>query len=384
MNIILIPVYLLYPALIIYLTCRYKIFRSIGAVLLCYLGGMVMGNIGILPDSVLTLQSTLSEVSVALALPLLLFSMNIKNWFKIAGKAIISMLFATIAVVAISTFAFYTSKKTGDGNAYQLAGMAIGVYTGGTPNLAAIKSALDINSSTYLLFHTYDTIFSLMYIFFIVSVGQKFFNKFLPAFKNIENKMDSNNKEGSESLDEYKGIFALKTVLPLGGSLLLAAIVIGLSLAISSLFPKSTASAITILTITTLSILLSFIPKVREIKKTFQLGMYIIYVFCFVVASMTDLRTLIHIDFTILAFVFFCIFGSMALHALFSKIFCIDTDTFLVTSVSAICSPPFVPVVAGALKNPAVLLSGITTGIIGYAIGNYLGISLALLLQSIS
>ncbi len=34
-----------------------------------------------------------------------------------------------------------------------------------------------------------------------------------------------------------------------------------------------------------------------------------------------------------------------------------------------------------ALGNPGVLLSGMTTGIIGYALGNYLGVSLALLLQ---
>jgi uncharacterized membrane protein len=157
-----------------------------------------------------------------------------------------------------------------------------------------------------------------------------------------------------------------------------------MSLFISGFFPESRSAAITILAITTLSIAFSFIPQIRNIRKTFPGGMYIIYVFCFVVASMTDIRTLIHIDFTILFFVAFSIFGSLSLHALFSRIFRIDTDTFLVTSVSAICSPPFVPVVAGSLKNPNVLLSGLTTGIIGYAIGNYLGISLALLLQSLS
>jgi uncharacterized membrane protein len=55
-----------------------------------------------------------------------------------------------------------------------------------------------------------------------------------------------------------------------------------------------------------------------------------------------------------------------------------------VTSVSAICSPPFVPMMVKALNNPSVLLSGMTTGIIGFAVGNFLGISLALFLQSLS
>ena len=38
---------------------------------------------------------------------------------------------------------------------------------------------------------------------------------------------------------------------------------------------------------------------------------------------------------------------------------------------------------ARALGNPGAILSGMTTGIIGYALGNYLGISLALFLQGL-
>ena len=55
---------------------------------------------------------------------------------------------------------------------------------------------------------------------------------------------------------------------------------------------------------------------------------------------------------------------------------------FIITSASAICSPPFVPVVAAALKNRAVIISGLTTGIIGYALGNYLGITMAYVVKS--
>lgn len=47
--------------------------------------------------------------------------------------------------------------------------------------------------------------------------------------------------------------------------------------------------------------------------------------------------------------------------------------TMIITSVSAICSPPFVPAMAAALNNSAVLISGLVTGVVGYAVGNYLG-----------
>ena len=111
--------------------------------------------------------------------------------------------------------------------------------------------------------------------------------------------------------------------------------------------------------------------------------MYIIYIFSIVVASMADLKQLANINWEIMSFIILAILGSILLHAIFCKLLDVDTDTFIITSVAAICSPPFVPVVASALKNKTIILSGLTTGIIGYAIGNYLGISLAYLFHLI-
>jgi len=53
----------------------------------------------------------------------------------------------------------------------------------------------------------------------------------------------------------------------------------------------------------------------------------------------------------------------------------------MITSTALICSPPFVPVVSGALNNREILVPGITIGIIGYAVGNYLGFLMAELLK---
>ena len=387
LTVIWIIIYLLFPSLVLFLCIKFPAVNKIGAVLLCYLSGIVIGNIGILPADFTIRLGFLSEASVALSLPLLLFSMNVKKWFSIAGKALVSMLGAIIAAVAVSTILFIIFKGSYP-DSWQLSGMSIGVYTGGTPNLAAIKSALGIDGNTYILFHTYDTIISLIYIMFIISVAQRFFGKFLPSFDSENVKMKSLGADlleletEEESVSSYGGIFNRKVIAGLSIALLLSTAVVGLSLFLSGFFPPDFSAAFTIIMITTLAILLSFLPRVRKIKKTFQFGMYIIYLFCFVVASMTDLKQLITIDYTVLAYVGVSITGSMLLHAIFCKILKIDTDTFIVTSVSAICSPPFVPVAAAALKNKNVLLSGLTTGIIGYAAGNYLGISIALFLKN--
>jgi uncharacterized membrane protein len=74
------------------------------------------------------------------------------------------------------------------------------------------------------------------------------------------------------------------------------------------------------------------------------------------------------------------IYGSVALHLFFCWLFRVDVDTAIISSGAAIMSPPLLGPVADAIGNRQVLISGLTTGIIGYAIGTYLGIGLAHLL----
>ena len=139
------------------------------------------------------------------------------------------------------------------------------------------------------------------------------------------------------------------------------------------LVAEKSQMAVFILTISTLAIMLSFNNKVRDIPKTYDLGMYFILVFSVVVASKLSISELSNIDLTLFSYVGFAVFGSTLLHIAFSKLFHVDADTVMVTSVSLICSPPFVPVVAGAINNKEIVVHGITVGVIGYAIGTYLG-----------
>jgi uncharacterized membrane protein len=60
----------------------------------------------------------------------------------------------------------------------------------------------------------------------------------------------------------------------------------------------------------------------------------------------------------------------------------VDVDNFLIISVALSMSPPFVPVVASSLKNREIILPGLIIGLVGYALGNYIGILMGLLVQS--
>lgn len=373
-NILIAILFCAIPAPIIFLNNRFKVVEKLGIVLVCYLIGILVGNIGILPESFSGIQTTMQDVSVCLALPLILFSLDIKKALKTTKTGIKCMLLAIVSITIITFILqlIFNSNPL----APQFAGLAMGVYTGGTPNIASIKTAIGVDEIPYTIFNTYDMVISIVYMLVMLSSGKYLIKKLfrLRDFEGDKNvTVDGNECQETTS---YKGMFEGKTFGKLMLALLLSAVILGISFGVSMLFKPDSRTAITILLITTLSILCSFIKPVRSIKMTTNLGMYIIYIFCFTVATTADIRKLIQIDVTIIVYVTVAIYGTLLLHALLSKIFKVDFDTMIVTSVSAICSPPFVPAVANSLKNNAALISGITTGIIGYAIGNYLGVAI--------
>lgn len=380
--------YLITPAVVLFLCHRSSAVEKVGGVILCYLIGISLGNLfdleGMFGASLIPLRENMMTATVAISLPLLLFSIDVRNWLRLAGKTVLAMLLAMAAVV-LATFIASLYANSALDEVWKLAGLAIGVYTGGTPNMAAIKSALDVDSTVFVTMHTYDALVSAVYILFVTSIAQRVFLYFLPAFRSVNAKENEAgaNTSSSESLDSYVGIFKRSVLGPLAIAFLIALGIVVIAGAVASLLPEAQSMTAAIVTITTLGIACSFYSPIRNIKKSFQLGMYIILVFCIVVGSMVSSDLISTINYDILNFIAIIVFGAVLIHALLCKLFNIDTDTFLITSVSSICSPPFIGVAATALKNKEIILSGLTTGVLGYALGNYLGVSMAYLFQQI-
>jgi len=92
---------------------------------------------------------------------------------------------------------------------------------------------------------------------------------------------------------------------------------------------------------------------------------------------MADLRRVFSAVPQILLYVGFALLASILLHLILCRIFSIDADTMMITSTAAVFSPPFVGMVAVGIGNRDIIVPGITVGLIGYAVGNYLGISVA-------
>jgi len=379
--ILMIAFFVFMPVVIIFLEGKYTIVKKAGSVLICYVLGAFVGNIGLLPEGAYKYQDLFTQLTVPLALPLILFSMDVRKWLKMAGSAMTSLLLGLFTVV-LMIFVGYWIFRESIPEIWKVSGMLTGIYTGGTPNMAAMKTALNVETEVYLMTHTYEVALGAIYLIFILSIGQRVFLLWLRPFKSPET---GNIKDDSVYLEEkyesYKGIFKRKTFLPVLGALGLSVVIFGVSYGLSRLFPESFSTAAIILLITTFGIAFSFVPGVKNIEKTFQSGMYIILIFCLVVSSMADVRKLVDISFNLFWYVGLAMFGSHILHALLARLFKIDADTVIISGSALICSPPFVPVVAGALRNREVILTGLIVGIVGYAVGNYLGVIVAYALR---
>jgi uncharacterized membrane protein len=268
-------------------------------------------------------------------------------------------------------------------DSWKVAGMLVGVYTGGTPNLVALKVALGVDPNLFLMTSTYDMIVGAATIIFFITIGPRFFRAILPPFKHNGNGEDSDQAAAeAESFEDYTGMLKKSVLIPLIKAFCISVLIFIAAVGISLLFPKDIENVVIILSITTISIIASLIRWINRIQKSFQLGMYLILVFSLVVASMADLGVIFSIGFLgLFLFITWAYFGSLFLHLILSKIFRVDADNFLITTTAFVFSPPFVPVVAGALKNKDVIITGITVGIIGYVIGNYLGVGLGYFLK---
>jgi len=289
------------------------------------------------------------------------------------------MITAFIGVFAAIIIGFFIFKDSIP-EANKVAGMLTGVYIGGTANMFAIKTALGADNNLFILVQTYDMVIGGITLLFILTVAQRGLELVLPKFKKSNAELDHLNLNDQAEFDDYTGILKKKTLLPLFGALLLSGIIVAIGLGIMALTPENAKMATVILTITTLGLAASFIPKVNQIRKTFQLGMYLIVVFSMAIASMADIKMLFHMAGGIFVYVLIAVYGSLLIQILLSRWLKIDADTTIITNTAFIFSVPFIPLVAGALKNKEIIISGIAVGVIGYASSNYLGVTLSYLL----
>lgn len=383
---IILACYIIFPILIIEAFKRWTIVQKIGTVVLAYAVGIIASLCGVfhfadpaIGATFSKLQSTIMNVAVPLAIPLMLFNCDFKLWTKSLPKTTWALV-TGIAAVLIASISGYFVFRNNVPEIAKVTGMMAGIYTGGTMNFNALGAALNVDRSVMAIVLAFQMVITTPYIFFLLGGGYKIFRKLLP-YKDITHKgrMDEDEVETND-VENYRGMFEKKNFIGMMKGLGLSVIFLAIGAGLALLITGTLNELVVILTITTLSIIASFFKPVRELPKTFELGMFFILIFSVIVASMFDINSVNGGSLYIGGFVLWIIGISVGLHLLLCRIAKVSGDLFCVCQVGLLCSPPFVPPIAGAMKNKKVLISGIVVGLVGYAIGTYLGALLAWIL----
>lgn len=328
-----------------------------------------------------------SHLAISIAIPLLLFSANLKEVKKLSRTVLKSFGSLILSAIIVSSVVYFVYAKT-IANGAELSGMAIGLYTGGTPNLNAIGNFFRANGVTSELISSAnfsDMIIGGVFYIFLLILCKPLLSKFLRSRDNDIYVTESSEFQNTDEMHLEEFTFTRKIFNRIVLAFLLTVLGAGIGFIIFTLKGDANAKITDYLvpammiTVTILGIALSFNKNIRETKGMNVVGQYGILVFSFALASTLNLGLLSGlIGHTLILYGSITI-GVFIIHSLFSKLLNIDVDCTMVTLTAGLYGPAFVPAITKQIKNDDLTVPGLITGSIGYAIGTFLGIGLVYL-----
>lgn len=354
------------PWLIVKLSHRFQLKGWLNPVILCYGTGILVGRWPF-GEHFTEVATWHRDIFLLLAIPLLLFSTDLGALGLQARSTILSffacVLSAFVAAVSTALFIFPTAQSP------LLAGMLTALYSGGIANLNAVGLALGAPSELLIYANTADILTGGIFLIFLTSGAKSVYGWWL-GFENPEEEQAPEvpvSKANWWRKDTWSA-FALSVViaaLAAGGTFLLTGALETIS--------------VLLLLLTTISVLASLRQEVRAWRGSFELGEYFLLIFCVALGMLANFQNILAEGSQVILFMATVLLITVSLHLLISKLWGIDAITTLIMATAALYGPVFIPQVAAAINDRRLLFAGIAMGLIGYAIGNYLGLGAMLL-----
>jgi uncharacterized membrane protein len=268
-------------------------------------------------------------------------------------------------------------QQHGVEQAFAVAGMYTGTYTGGSTNLNAIALQYRVteNGTLFAAINAADNIVGTIWIVLTIALPV-LLQRWLPRKKG-SGKPDHDaigTATRDDSTKEMLTIKSLSILLTLGFASLL------LSQLVSAWLPQVPS----VLTLTTISILLAQVPFVSRLLGANVLGYFLVLVFLAVVGAFCDIQALVKsgdLALTLLLWVTVIIFLHGILLFLIGGLLKQDWDVVAMASNANVGGTATAAALAASLKRPDLRLPGILIGSVGNAVGTYLGFMVAEMLR---
>ncbi len=314
---------------------------------------------------------------IPLSIPLMLLGSNVIRIIREGGKLLVAFLIGALGVVLGSFLAYYFIDLGADSG--NVAGVIAATLIGGSMNFIATGEIL--NFSTHPLFSAtiaVDNFAANAYILMLFAIPSfkilaRFFAK--PKVENLEATAKTRNEEPYPI-----------TIERIALSMLIAALVAGfgslISPAIQYLF--SSKMSMNILIITILSVLIANIlpKKLKKLEDTaFAIGLWMMYIFLAAIGASTNLSDMLHVGPAVLGFYLTIMFFHLIFMVSLAKIFKLDVYEVIIASAANIMGPSVAAPMAASLGQKKLITPGILVGILGYVIGTFIGVSIAMALS---
>ena len=377
------PAYIIFVFLLLIVFSEWlakkKYFRHLGSVLIIIIGAAILSNLQLIPasENAPSLYNKIFEYAAPLGIFFLLIDVRIKD-LKLAGLPMLMMFLigsAATVIAVILSYRLLSPQHHQVSQAYAVAGMFAGTYTGGGANLSAVALQYEVNKNGNLFaaVNAVDNIMTTLWIFitiFIPPVLQKIF----PRKKIVPREL-----KGVVDMDIDKLISQQKPEITITDISLLLALGFG-SMVTGSVVTEYIPRVPSILVITTLALVLAQVPFVQRLKGSKILGLLLIMLFLAVIGAYCDIHALFKngaVAGTLLIWDALLIL----LHGVF--LFTVggllkqDWDVISIASNANIGGAASAPVCAVSLGRTELQLPGILVGSIGNALGTYIGFMVA-------
>lgn len=353
---------------------KLKIFNYLPPIIWIFITPIVLSNLNIIPKSS-PIYSTFKSFAVPMFIVLMLLDINIRESFKIAWRSAAVLVIGSVGVVVGAVIAFVIFQKGLMPDAWSGFGALAGSWIGGTGNLAAVAESLNTPPDSVGMVVLVDNFVYIFYFPLILTCKKwaSWFNK----FTKVSQEQIDHFKQATASIEKKTHEVHFTNVLTLLGFGFVAILLANwLGEFLPALPPVMTKKTWAMLLVTTFGILLSATP-LKKVPGTEPIAMGLVYIYMTMMGAMADLNNIGAAHWFLLAG-FLCIAVHLVFVVLASRLFKLDVSMAAIASVAAVGGAASAPVAAGYHREELVPIS-IMLALIGYALGNYLGVATAYL-----
>ncbi len=358
-------------ALAFWLEGRYRWARNVGAALIAILLGAALSNLGLVPVGSPVYEGIFGPVT-SLAIAWLLISVRLDD-LREAGPTMLAAFLIGVAGTAIGALVGATVLAGAFGDeAWKLAGVTTGTYSGGSLNFVAVGRELGLPPSLFAAATAADNIVTAIWFGATLMLPL-----WLSSGRRGEGVADVPGRTASSlpSIHEAPELRALDltALFALGFALIWAA----------GSLSAAVPAVPSVLWLTTLALAAGQIPAVRRLSGAMLLGTVALHLFFTLMGISSRVSEIASVGPQVL-YLMAIVVGVHGL-VLFGvgKLARLSPATLSVASQAAIGGPTTAMAMAIARRWPALLLPGMAVGLLGYAVGNYLGFGIAYLTRAL-